>query len=307
MLRISTPTPVPPGSRVQTTVRPAVCNASAKRAACVDFPEPSPPSSVMKKPGYVTFVSLLCRRLPGGCFGRCPLRTWSRRSFVTLDLQQLNRPGKRHFFDRFGARNRRVRDTIGDVGPEPAILQFDRLAADRVILEFLHTTGCASRSVFGLRKQLQRATQVNLKNCTFGRQRAGVLAALEVGAVPTVLRGDLLAVLGVNTDSAWQAKQLERGVQIDVGGAHSREQRGGAGFDNRTLCCTLGFGLGGDDLPGPQINGCLGRRWLIKQLGHIRPKSTVFHDDSRARYRVKPEHSIFVCGRINEFPRLWFG
>src|SRR6218665_1931725 len=179
MLRISTPTPVPPGSRVQTTVRPAVCNASAKRAACVDFPEPSPPSSVMKKPGYVTFVSLLCRR---------------------------------------------VRDTIGDVGPEPAILQFDRLAADRIILEFLQSTGCASRSVFGLRKQLQRATQVNLKNCTFGRQRAGVLAALEVGAVPTVLRGDLLAVLGVNTDSAWQAKQLERGVQIDVGGAHSREQ-----------------------------------------------------------------------------------
>ena len=40
------PRSVPPGSRVSTTSRPSAAKASARRRACVDFPEPSTPSKV---------------------------------------------------------------------------------------------------------------------------------------------------------------------------------------------------------------------------------------------------------------------
>ena len=41
----------PPGSRVRSTGSPARASASASRPAWVDLPAPSPPSSVMKRPG----------------------------------------------------------------------------------------------------------------------------------------------------------------------------------------------------------------------------------------------------------------
>ena len=41
---------VPPGSRVVTTSMPRNLRRSASKATCVDLPEPSPPSNVMKHP-----------------------------------------------------------------------------------------------------------------------------------------------------------------------------------------------------------------------------------------------------------------
>src|SRR5689334_6880604 len=40
----------PPGSRVTTTPRPKALRRSASKVAWVDFPVPSPPSKVMKRP-----------------------------------------------------------------------------------------------------------------------------------------------------------------------------------------------------------------------------------------------------------------
>src|SRR5579864_13199 len=45
-LRISSPSGVPPGSRVATTSRPASASNAAASSACVDFPDPSTPSKV---------------------------------------------------------------------------------------------------------------------------------------------------------------------------------------------------------------------------------------------------------------------
>src|SRR4051812_45655872 len=50
--RISSPSNVPPGSRVATTSLPSARKASASRFACVDLPEPSTPSRVTNKAAH---------------------------------------------------------------------------------------------------------------------------------------------------------------------------------------------------------------------------------------------------------------
>src|SRR3954453_20292815 len=50
--RISSPSNVPPGSRVATTSLPSARRASASRFACVDLPEPSTPSRVTNKAAH---------------------------------------------------------------------------------------------------------------------------------------------------------------------------------------------------------------------------------------------------------------
>src|SRR3954467_12047989 len=50
--RISSPSTVPPGSRVATTSLPSARRASASRFACVDLPEPSTPSRVTNKAAH---------------------------------------------------------------------------------------------------------------------------------------------------------------------------------------------------------------------------------------------------------------
>src|SRR5262249_19246193 len=47
--RREVPRLVPPGSRVSTTVWPAVRNAAASKRRCVDLPQPSMPSKVTKR------------------------------------------------------------------------------------------------------------------------------------------------------------------------------------------------------------------------------------------------------------------
>src|SRR5262249_44415808 len=49
--RISSAPREPPGSRVSSTSSPAARRAAASRRAWVDLPAPSPPSSVMNRPG----------------------------------------------------------------------------------------------------------------------------------------------------------------------------------------------------------------------------------------------------------------
>src|SRR5579862_4399666 len=49
--RSSTPSAVPPGSRVSTTVSPRLRSAAPVARSCVDLPAPSPPSKAMRHPG----------------------------------------------------------------------------------------------------------------------------------------------------------------------------------------------------------------------------------------------------------------
>src|SRR5450631_2005161 len=59
----------PPGSRVRTTSMPKLSSRRASVAAWVDFPAPSPPSKVMKRPAKV-LPSLFCR--PSDLYLLCP-------------------------------------------------------------------------------------------------------------------------------------------------------------------------------------------------------------------------------------------
>ena len=52
--RIASAPGLPPGSRVSTTSRPRARSAAASAFAWVDLPAPSPPSSVMKRPGHAS-------------------------------------------------------------------------------------------------------------------------------------------------------------------------------------------------------------------------------------------------------------
>src|SRR3546814_12515383 len=45
---------LPPGSRVSTTSSPRARSASARRFSWVDFPTPSPPSRLMKRPRFTS-------------------------------------------------------------------------------------------------------------------------------------------------------------------------------------------------------------------------------------------------------------
>jgi hypothetical protein len=49
---------VPPGSRVRVTLRPCALKASARAEIWVDFPAPSMPSKLMKRPWVMVFTGL---------------------------------------------------------------------------------------------------------------------------------------------------------------------------------------------------------------------------------------------------------
>src|SRR5690349_25003620 len=69
-LRISSAEGVPPGSRVRRTGIPAALSEASSRSACVDFPDPSIPSRVTKRPG-TGGLGALPRRLLQASALRC--------------------------------------------------------------------------------------------------------------------------------------------------------------------------------------------------------------------------------------------
>ena len=99
---------------------------------------------------------------------------------------------------------------VGDVFTEATRLDDDRLAGDRVVAELLERSrGRPSAALLGLGIDRERLVEVDVEDLVLAGQRAGVGAALEVGAVATVLRRDLLAVLAGAHD-AGQLEQLDR-------------------------------------------------------------------------------------------------
>ncbi len=107
---------------------------------------------------------------------------------------------------------------------EPAVLDLDRLAADRVGLELLERARAAAVAVLRLRVQLQRTGQVDVEDELLARQRPGVGPLLQVGAVAPVLGEDLGLRLGVDADDARQRKQPKGGVEVDGVDRHRLEE-----------------------------------------------------------------------------------
>src|SRR5699024_10034359 len=99
---------------------------------------------------------------------------------------------------------RDVGGAVGDVGPETAILDHDRLLAGGVGAQLLQRgLGGGPAPGLGLGVELLRLLHRDGEQLLLGLQRAGVAALLQVGAVATVLGGDLGAVLG----RAYHARQ----------------------------------------------------------------------------------------------------
>ena len=105
-----------------------------------------------------------------------------------------------------------VRLTVGDVGPEPAVLDHHRLLRRGVVAQFTQRRrrSALSTTAFGLRVDLQRLVEGDVEHLLLGGQRARVGAALEVWAVTPVLRGDLLVRVRVDSDDAGQRQQPQR-------------------------------------------------------------------------------------------------
>src|ERR1700744_2470380 len=146
MSRISSPSSVPPGSRVNTTSRPWPSSHSFSKADWVDLPDPSPPSNVTKRPATSESGFLGCCSLRSGPLRRA-LRLWFRGALRSLVGEQLHGTLEVDVVDLLAARDRGIRRAIGDVRAEATILDPDRLAAFRVRLELLERTGCRSTAV----------------------------------------------------------------------------------------------------------------------------------------------------------------
>src|SRR6188472_3291760 len=92
---------------------------------------------------------------------------------------------------------RRVGLAVGDVGPEPTVLDHHRLARHGVGAQLgQRRLGGRSPALLGLGVDRQGLLEGDLEELLLGLDRARVGALLQVGPVPAVLRRDLLAVLG---------------------------------------------------------------------------------------------------------------
>ena len=204
MSRIRTPTSVPPGSRVRTTVRPRAASHSSRSAACVVLPTPSPPSNVTNRPdGRLRLAgppSLLRRRLASWSLPRG--RALGRRTLGALVGDHLHGDLEGDVGDGLTARDRHVRLAVGHVRAEPAVAHADRLAADRVVVELVERAGGATGAVLrqGVdRERLRRgrcrrsaARESSVRESVpffrYGPYRpfCAVIGSPDSGSVPTV-------------------------------------------------------------------------------------------------------------------------
>jgi hypothetical protein len=121
MSRMRTPTSVPPGSRVRTTVRPARAATLQPRglrglagavAAFEGDPEPA---------GHFFWRPACAWSSPGGSCA------WAR-ALGALVRQHLHRDLERDVIGGLATRDGHIRGAVGDVRAEPAVLDADGLA-----------------------------------------------------------------------------------------------------------------------------------------------------------------------------------
>ena len=210
---------MPPGSRVRTTVRPALgqprleplrLRGLARGVAALEGDEE--PVHALFGVRFFAAVEPV-RPRAGVFFGAGP--------FARLSASICTASRELHGQRVLPARHRDVRLAVGDVGAEAAVLDPDRLAADRVRVELLQRARGPARAVLRLREQLEGAGQVDREDAVLVGQRAGVGALLQVRPVPAVLRRDRLAALGVVPDRARQVEQLHGGGEVDASRATS--------------------------------------------------------------------------------------
>ncbi|MPM17748.1 hypothetical protein SDC9_64147 [bioreactor metagenome] len=170
-----------------------------------------------------------CRLLRGRLLRRRLLRGGLPRRGALGPLlgEQLGAPLRGQRFQDVGPAQRRVGLAVGDVRPEPAVLDHHRLAGDRVGAQLLERRlGRGPATLLGLGVDRLGLGQRDGEDLVLRPQRAGIGALLQVRAVAAVLRGDLRAVLG-GADRTRQGEQLERIVEGDRLQVHRGEQRGG--------------------------------------------------------------------------------
>ena len=193
MSRTSTPTSVPPGSRVRTTVRPRSASHSSSSADCVVLPTPSPPSNVTNRPESSSRdAASAVTSSPAPCGSWCESPAWGQAPWRACRRAAGRRAAKSTASTVSPARDRRVRLAVGHVRAEAAVLDLDRLAADGVRLELLERARGAACAVFGLGVHGQRLVERDVEELVLALQRPGVGALLEVRTVPAVLGRDLV-------------------------------------------------------------------------------------------------------------------
>ena len=175
---------------------------------------------------------------PAAFFGRCPFgRLLLHRTPGPPVGQQLGGPLVGQLLHRIAPAQRGVGLAVGDVRAEPAVLDHHRLAGGRVHAQLLQRRrgGSPPAAQLGLGEDGLRLLQGDREQLLLGLQRPGVGAALDVRAVPAVLRGDLplldRAVLldhPVHPDHPGQRQQLGGLGQRHRLQRHVLEQRRGA-------------------------------------------------------------------------------
>src|SRR5690606_31780589 len=142
----------------------------------------------------------------GPLLGRRPLRPLLR--------QQLGRPLDGQLLDTVALAQRRVVLAVGHVRTEATALDQHRLARLRIRSElFQRRGGGLPAPALGLGVDLQRLVQRDVEDLLLAGQRPRIRTLLQVRAVATVLRGDLLTALRVGAHHTRQRQQLQRVLQ----------------------------------------------------------------------------------------------
>src|SRR4051812_35584817 len=151
------------------------------------------------------------------------------RRVVAPNLQQFVRALRRDALDGIARAQAGVRLAVGDVRAEPALLEDDRLPADRVVPELLQRRrGGPPAPLLRLGQLGERLLQAGREELLLGVERARLLPLLDVGAVAAV-RGEHLLAVGL-AEGARQREEPERLLERHRLGRHRLEERRGPRF-----------------------------------------------------------------------------
>ena len=128
---------------------------------------------------------------------------------------------------RLPAPQRRVGLAVGDVRAEPAVLDDQRLLGDRVVPSS-RSGGAGGPAAAGLRRgeQRQRLLQGDREDLLLGLQRPGVVAPLDVRAVPAGCGEDLARRRGPRRPAGAASAPCSASSSVSVSGDCDAQQRG---------------------------------------------------------------------------------
>ena len=150
--------------------------------------------------------------------------------------------------------------------------------------------------MFGLRVDLQRLIQGNRQKLVLAGKSARIAPLLQVRAVTTVLRGNDLAIGGINANFTRKREQRKRVLQGDGREIHRLEQGGRARFGRSLLSRLL-----------RRLPVFRSFRFFGQNFRHVGTVATVLCNQHMSACGIDTQLASVICSKREEFRDLLFG